>query len=169
MLRRSRYLKEFVSSVIDDKKLPEDTYCVKFEVDGKWVCDGDLAVSQDSCGNYNNIIVVKDKAKKLSRSMSVRSFSVILDSELSKQIITEGPQSPLILARTLSGNLDSPRGFSLIQGKKENKIPVSIVMSGSMSARPTKKSACLNPQGSADAYFINSYLNGFGLADGVGE
>lgn len=159
-----------MTNVIHDKQIKAGTYCIKFIVDGDLLCDGDLAVSQDVNGNYNNVISVSDEVKKLSRSMSVRSFigHAAVDNELSKHIITQDSHSPIILARSFSGNLDSPRGFGLTEERKL-KLPIHLVMGCSMAAKSKKKSAPLTSQGSADAYFVNEETQSFGIADGVGE
>jgi len=169
-LKYSKSLGKFITTILYDRQIKAGTYCIKFIVDGVMVCNGDLAVSQDISGNYNNVIGVNDDAKKLSRSISVRSFMGMgaVDSELSKHIVTQDSQSPILLTRSLSGNLDSPRGFGVVEDKK-SKSPIYLIMSGSMAAKSKKKSAPLTSQGSADAYFINEELQSFGVADGVGE
>ncbi|CAG9313153.1 unnamed protein product [Blepharisma stoltei] len=169
-LRYTKYLEEFISTILYDRKIKAGAYCIKFIIDGVMVCNGDLAISQDSLGNYNNVIGISDDKKNLSRSLSVRSFIGVgaVNDELSKHIVTQDSQSPIILARSLTGSLDSPRAFGVFDEKKP-KSPISLLMSGSMAAKSKKKSAQLTSQGSADAYFLNEEIQSFGIADGVGE
>ena len=68
-LTYSRHLKEHISTVLIERKVPKGTYCIKFLVDGKWMCDGNLAISQDQFGNYNNVILVNDQKNTMLRAI----------------------------------------------------------------------------------------------------
>ncbi|OMJ69878.1 hypothetical protein SteCoe_32292 [Stentor coeruleus] len=166
-LKYSKILKEFISTVIIDNKIPGGTYCIKFMVDGMWVCDGNLAISQDQNGNYNNVIIVKDQKNGIPRAMSVRSFQSTAN-ELASHIKTQSLCSPILLVRSISGNLESPRGFGIIEEDKIKK-PVKLIMSGFMIGKPASKNAQLKDQGSADAWIIDHEKQMFGVADGVSE
>ena len=166
-MRYSKYLKEFISTVIIDRKIPRGTYCIKFLVDGKWMCDGNLAISQDQFGNYNNVISVSDHKQGISRAMSVKSFQTIA-SELNSSIKSSSAFSPIILVRSISGNLESPRGFGIIE-EDILKRPVKLVMAGHMIAKPINRSPPFTEKGSADAWFVDHDRQVFGVADGVSE
>ena len=166
-MRYSKYLKEFVSTVLIDRKIPRGTYHIKFQVDGKWMCDGNLAISQDQFGNYNNVISVSGHKHGISRAMSVKSFQMIA-SELNSTIKSANAFSPILLVRSISGNLESPRGFGIIE-EDVLKRPVQLVMSGHMIAKPVNRSPPFTAKGSADAWFIDHDKQVFGLADGVSE
>lgn len=166
-LRLSTNLGEFISTALFDLKISKGTYLVKFLVDGNWVCDGNLPISQDQNGNYNNVIVINDQKTGISRAMSVKSFQSA-GNGLSSHIKTQQANSPIILVRSISGNLESPRGFGLLE-EEQIKEPVKLVMNGFMIAKPSSKLAALKPDGSADAWIVNEKLQVFGVADGVSE
>jgi protein phosphatase PTC7 len=166
-LKRCKYLNEFISTALVDFKVPRGTYLVKFLVDGVWVCDGNLPVSQDISGNYNNVIVINDQKVGISRAMSVRSFQSAAN-ELASHIKTQQMNSPIILVRSISGNLESPRGFGFLEEDKI-KHPVKLIMAGHMIAKPFSKTSALKAAGSADSWLIDEDLQFFGVADGVSE
>lgn len=166
-MRYSKYLKEFISTVLFDRKIPYGTYCIKFLVNDKWMCDGNLAISQDQFGNYNNVISIHDQKHRISRAMSVKSFQTIA-GELNNSIRCKNAFSPIILVRSTSGNLESPRGFGIVE-EDTLKNPVKLVMAGHMIAKPTNKTAPFTDKGSADAWFVNHEKQIFGVADGVSE
>jgi hypothetical protein len=62
----------FYSRFFIDNELPPSTYKLKFIVDGEWLCNGDLPISQDMGGNYNNIITIERKKSKPLASSSAR-------------------------------------------------------------------------------------------------
>ena len=162
-----KYINEFVSTCMIDFKVPRGTYLVKFLFDGKWVCDGDLPISQDATGNYNNVILVSDHKVGICRAMSVRSFQSAAN-ELASHIRTQQVNYPIILVRSISGNLESPRGFGFLEEDKI-KHPVKLLMAGHMVAKPSSKAAPLRATGSADAWAVDEDLQFFGVADGVSE
>lgn len=160
-------LKEFISTALVDFKVSRGTYLVKFLVDGEWICDGNMPISQDQNGNYNNVIVINNQKTGISRAMSVKSFQSA-GNGLASHIKTQQANSPIILVRSISGNLESPRGFGLLE-EEQIKDPVKLIMAGHMIAKPASKSAALKPEGSADAWIVNEKLQVFGVADGVSE
>jgi hypothetical protein len=103
----------------------------------------------------------------MCRAMSVKSFQSATN-ELNGHIKTQNMYSPIILVRSISGNLESPRGFGFLE---ENKVkePVKLVMNGYMIAKPSNKHAVLRELGSADAWFVDHEKQAFGVADGVSE
>ena len=166
-MKHCKYLNEYISTCLIDLKVPRGTYLIKFLVDGEWVCDGNLPISQDSNGNYNNVILINDQKTGISRAMSVRSFQSAAN-ELASHIKTQQVNSPIILVRSISGNLESPRGFGFLEEDKI-KHPVRLVMAGHMLAKPTSKAASLRAAGSADAWAVDEDLQFLGVADGVSE
>lgn len=66
----SKYLNGFYSGFFIENKLDYGTYTLKFIVDGCWLCDGHYPLSQDSEGNYNNIITIKKPILKVMKSQS---------------------------------------------------------------------------------------------------
>mmetsp|Transcript_23526 Transcript_23526/g.41688 ORF Transcript_23526/g.41688 Transcript_23526/m.41688 type:complete len:415 (-) Transcript_23526:19-1263(-) len=60
----SRYMREFYCTYVRDYNLPPGVYFIKFIVEGTWTCDGNLPISQDSGGNFNNVFIVSGPEKK---------------------------------------------------------------------------------------------------------
>jgi serine/threonine protein phosphatase PrpC len=166
-LRFCKALKEFISTVLGDRKVQKGTYGIKFLVDGKWMCDGNLAISQDLGGNFNNVIMVNDQRNSIPRAISVRSFQSTA-TELNGSIRTQTSCSPIVLVRSISGNLESPRGFGVVNEDKV-KEPVRLAMAGHMFAKPASRHCQLRSSGSADAWFTDPEKQVFGVADGVSE
>ena len=70
----SKYLNGFYSGFFIENKLSPGDYALKFIVDGCWLCDGHYPLSQDSEGNYNNIITINKTRRKIPRSQSLIVF-----------------------------------------------------------------------------------------------
>ena len=124
------------------------------------MCDGNFAVSQDSTGNYNNVISISDQRNGISRAMSVKSFQSSVN-ELSGHIKFQNAFSPIIIVRSISGNLETQEG--------KVKQPIKLVMGGHMIGKPANRHASLKETGSADAWFVDEDKQVFGVADGVSE
>ena len=131
------------------------------------MCDGNFAVSQDSTGNYNNVISISDQRNGISRAMSVKSFQSSVN-ELSGHIKFQNAFSPIIIVRSISGNLETPKGFGIVEEGKV-KQPIKLVMGGHMIGKPANRHASLKETGSADAWFVDEDKQVFGVADGVSE
>lgn len=169
-LRYSKYLKEHISTFFIDNKVEPGDYEIKFIADSIWLCNGNIPISKDIHGNYNNIISIRGESRMI-RAISARNFlaTETITSDRNN-IFSKIAGSPLVLARTMSGNLDSPRAIGFLSNEyKEQQLGIKLVMAAHMIAHPKFKSSPLTSEGSADAYFINDKLQVFGLADGVGE
>jgi serine/threonine protein phosphatase PrpC len=169
-LRYSRYLKEHISTFFIDNKIEPGDYEMKFVADSIWLCNGNLPIAKDINGNYNNIITIKG-ASRMIRAISARNFleTETITSERNN-IVSKIRGSPLVLARTLSGNLDSPRAIGFLSNEDgDSSLGIKLVMAAHMIAHPKVKNSPLTHEGSADAYFIDHDMQIFGLADGVGE
>lgn len=70
----SKYLNGFYSGFFIENKLDYGIYALKFIVDGCWLCDGHYPLSQDSEGNYNNIITIKKPTLKILKAQSTAVF-----------------------------------------------------------------------------------------------
>ena len=160
-------LKLFYTGFLHTTGVPPGNYSIKFIVDGAWVCNGDLPLAKDLENNFNNLVAVKKSGRRLVRALSVRDFqAAVVNTELCQNVVSDG--SPVILARSLSGSLESPRGFRVVENGIA-RTTLSLVLGAYKAARPKKKSAPLTPNGCADDYFINEKQSAFGVADGVGE
>ena len=89
----SKYFNGFCSGFFIENRLRAGDYLLKFIVDGCWLCDGKYPITQDSEGNYNNLIKVLKTQSKVVRSNSV--------SNDSKPSLKE-PDFPLVLPDRLS-------------------------------------------------------------------
>jgi hypothetical protein len=72
----SKYLNGFCSGFFIENRLEEGDYFLKFIVDGSWLCDGKYPLSQDSEGNYNNVVKVISAKPRLGFSASARELNV---------------------------------------------------------------------------------------------
>lgn len=68
----SRYLKEFYSPYARDYALPKGIYYIKFIVEGQWICDGNLPITQDESGNFNNVFIVVEPSPPVRSSSNLR-------------------------------------------------------------------------------------------------
>ncbi|OMJ80305.1 hypothetical protein SteCoe_19458 [Stentor coeruleus] len=158
----NKYLSYHISTILSDKIILPGDYLVKFQIDGEWKCNGNLPISIDEKGNYNNVLIVTRKTKRLHRSMRLRSISH--DVLTNESIVISNKNSPILLTRQCMSS-GPPNKMDL-----HNSVPnreIKLLMGSFMAAKP--KSKVSNKIESADAYFLNTRLQAFAIADGVSE
>lgn len=158
----NKYLSYHVSTILSDKAILPGDYLIKFQIDGEWKCNGNLPISIDEKGNFNNVLIVNRKTKRLHRSMRLRSISHdVLNNE---SIVKSNKNSPILLTRTCMSS--GPPNKVDLYGSVPNR-EVKLVMGSFMAAKPRSKVS--EKIESADAYFFNPKLQAFAIADGVSE
>jgi serine/threonine protein phosphatase PrpC len=153
----SNYLKVFYSIFFLENNLQSGRYYLKFIVDGTWICDGNMPISQDLEGNYNNVITISREKGSMPRSSSSKSLD-FSDQRLETSIFP----------RVASDSISSPRPISYFRNDDSNKN-VRLCFGSFMASHPKKKNAELESYSSADAIFTETEDQIFGVADGVGE
>lgn len=163
-LSYSNHLRDFYTTFFMQNRLDPSRYYFKFLVDGEWLCDGHLPITQDFDGNYNNHITIAAEKQLMPRPQSESSIKRTVPKYLHENSHVKNERVP----RPLSGTLDSPRALSILNEESKDRA-VRLVFGGYMAAHPKAPHLPLTAEGSADAFFFDNESQIFGISDGVGE
>lgn len=61
----SKHCRIFFSSYFLENPLTPGKYNIKFIVDGEWMCNSLILISEDGLGNFNNVIAIPNPSKKI--------------------------------------------------------------------------------------------------------
>jgi protein phosphatase PTC7 len=169
-LKYCRALGGFVSAALLKQKLIQGSYHFKFVVDGVWKCSDLYPLVKDMRGNVNNCLLVTGAQRRFPRAISTRHLThEAVSHDLAARESASPYISPVRVPRNWSGSFNSPLQKDF---RDELEVPysaVKLLFGGHMIAHPKARDAPLTPLGSADAYFVETEAQCFGLADGVGE
>jgi serine/threonine protein phosphatase PrpC len=156
------YLNYHITTILSDRNINSGEYLIKFQIDGEWKCNGNLPITLDEMGNYNNFLIVQPISKGLHRSLRLRSISYeILPNQ---SIVISNPNSPILLTRSCMSS-GSPHKIGLY--KTEPNREIKLLMGSYMIAKPRNRFSSVIE--SADAFFFDTKLQAFAIADGVSE
>lgn len=160
----SKYAKIFWTDYFAKHYVSPGLYHIKFIVDGKLLCDDKLPVAQDQFGTFSNIVDVGKRFPQIGSFDKLASFD-----SFQQQLRKESDHGEGIV-RSFSGNLDSNKfvGISNDDGWMSDR-ELKLELASYMAAHPKSQFQPLSPEGSADAVFIDTSTQAFGIADGVGE
>lgn len=158
----SKFIGCFYSTYFLENRISSGRYYLKFIVDGDWLCNERMGISEDLQGNLNNVIEISKNNRYVPRAHSTRNLvpeSLSMPVKKSKQL-----EIPRI--SSFENNLSSVSNFA-----KEELNPKKIKLSfGSyLAAHPISRFAPLERTRTADALFTDVDFQIFGIADGVGE
>ena len=169
-LTYSRTLGCFVSTALQKQKMVQGAYHFKFIVDGVWKCSRLYSSGKDVRGNENNCLLVTGAKRRFPRAISTRHLGhEAVSNDLAAREPGLSTLSPVTMPRTWSGSFNSPMQKDFRDELEAPFSAVKLLFGSHMIAHPKRRDVPLTSQGSADAAFIESEAQCFGIADGVGE
>ena len=161
-LQFSKRIGCFYSTYFLETRMVPGRYYLKFVVDGNWVCNESMSISEDMQGNLNNVIEIKKDTRYVPRAHSTRNLApetLCIPGKV-KQVV----ELPRI--SSVENNINRP--IRLHKDEVSNKKLI-LTFGSYMAAHPVNRYSPLDSTNSADALFIDPDLQIFGVADGVGE